>query len=400
MSVAAEHIVVGAGPAGAALATLLARSGRDVLLLDKADFPRDKTCGDALSPRAFAVLRALGLMPAVLAAGHRLEKVRLHAPSGVAIETRIPPFRDLPRAVCVVPRVVLDEIVRSSAVDAGVRFLPKRTVTALLRDGDRVVGVRATTESGEEEWRATTVTLACGAATGLLERERLLRRPPLLGLAARSYWTEIVDRGAVEFYFDGVPLPGYGWVFPLGGGRANVGAGYLARGRRAPSGSARAVYEQFVASRSAQGQLAGGRSQSAAKGFPLRFDFHRVRHAWPGLHLIGEAAGLCNPLTGEGIDYALESAETAAEALLGGPPDPGQRARQHAAALRSRFAGSFRATSWVRDLYLRRWVLDRFATVATRHADLAELFVAIALGHLHPKIALSPGFLGRVAVGI
>src|SRR3989338_901512 len=320
MSESHDVVIVGAGPAGSASAYFLASRGFDVQLLDKAEFPRDKTCGDALSPRSLHVLRTMGLLEAILAAGHRLDHVLLYAPNGQPVQAHVPNFAGLPDFVVVLPRLKLDERVRRQAAQAGAQFSARVAVTNLVWEQGRITGVRAESPAGPIELRARLTLLATGAATALLERAGLLPRQPAFGRAARTYFENMpATANAVEFHFDAVPLPGYGWVFPTSPTSANVGAGYFTRaGRPALRNSPRQVFDDFVASPRLRALLAKARQTAPVKGYPLRFDFPTARTALPGLRLVGEACGLVNPLTGEGIDYALESAEVAAEGGSGG----------------------------------------------------------------------------------
>jgi geranylgeranyl reductase family protein len=399
-----EVIIVGAGPAGSALAYFLAAQGLDVLLLDKSEFPRDKTCGDGVSPRALHVLRRMGLLDRVLAAGYKINHILLFAPNGRDISAPVPPFGDLPEFALVLPRLQLDDLIRACAVEAGAQFRGSVTVTDVLRDSRCIVGVRATTPGGPAELRARLTVMATGASTSLLERAGLLAAPPAFGRAARAYYEGM--RGlsdAVEFHFDSVPLPGYGWIFPTSPTSANVGAGYFVRAGRPPMrNSPRQVMDEFIANPYVARMMSGARLTAPVKGYPLRFDFPTARTAFPGLALVGEACGLVNPLTGEGIDYALESAEVAVEvwgqALRSGEA-PGHAAQKYHQALRDRFLRVFVNIGRVRDVYLQPWVMNRFVAAAHRDADLNRLLFNIALGNVDPLMALSPRTLWQVARG-
>lgn len=399
-----DVIIVGAGPAGSALAYFLAARGLDVLLLDKSTFPRDKTCGDGLSPRALRVLRSMGLLDPLLAVGWRVNNVLIFAPNGRPITAPVPPYDGLPEFALVLPRLQLDDLIRAQAVKAGAEFRSQFNVTDILREGDQVVGVRAAAPAGPTELRAPLTVLATGASVGLLEHAGLLAAPPAFGRAARTYYEGV--RGlsdTVEFHFDSVPLPGYGWVFPISPTAANVGAGYFVRAGKPPMrNSPRQVMSQFVANPYVANMLDGARPAAPPKGYPLRFDFPTARTAFPGLALAGEACGLVNPLTGEGIDYALESAEVAAEVLgdaLRCGQAPALTAQKYYQALRDRFLGTFVNIGRVRDLYLQGWVLNRFAAAASHNEDLKLLLIHIALGNIDPIRALSPKTLLQVALG-
>src|SRR5262249_8751231 len=158
--------------------------------------------------------------------------------------------------------------------------------------------------------------IATGASTALLANLGLIAKRPQVMLAARAYYEgplPCADR--IQIRFDGVPLPGYGWVFPLSAASADVGVGYFARGftiRRRPP-NAGVAFQSFVRGRGVTALLNGAHQSGPERGYPLRVDFPELPTSAGRVLLVGEAAGLVNPLTGEGIDYALESAQIAAE---------------------------------------------------------------------------------------
>jgi geranylgeranyl reductase family protein len=399
-----DVLIVGAGPAGSSLALFLARQGWHVLLVDRAEFPRDKTCGDGLTPRALSVLEHLGALEAVVAAGHRLNNIHLYAPDRSRVEAAIEPANGRPPYVAVLPRLALDDLLRQHAIRAGAEFRPQVNVTGVLRENGQVVGVTAEGPEGPVKVRARQTVLATGAAVGLLERAGLLERPALFGRAARAYYDGMAGiADAVEFHLESVPLPGYGWVFPTSATRANVGAGFFARwGRAWAPASPRQVYDTFIGNPLMAGRLAPAQIGGPVKSWPLRFDFPTARLAWPGLALVGEAAGLVNPLTGEGIDYALESAETAAE-VLGPGLKQGQPAaalaQAYSRALRGRLLWPFRMICWLRDFYLHAPVLNRLARVARRDAEVRNTLMQVCLGNLDPGQGLALRVLAQLARG-
>jgi flavin-dependent dehydrogenase len=246
--------------------------------------------------------------------------------------------------------------------------------------------------------------IATGASIGVLKRSGMLPGAPEFGRAARAYVEGLEGQSdAIEFHLEAVPLPGYGWVFPTSPTTANIGAGTvgLSLAATAPS-SPRAVYEGFVNSPHMGPRLRAARTLSPVKGYPLRVDFPIARLADPGRGVVGEAAGLVNPLTGEGIDYALESAHTTADVLSDGlrrglPAD--QLAQRYAKALRDRFQQTFVTIQRVRDLYLRPWVLDRAARVAVRHEDYRAALVNVCMGNLAPGSMFGLKMLFRLAAG-
>ena len=396
-----DTLIVGAGPAGSGLAYFLAQQGRQVLLVDKAGFPRDKTCGDGLTPRALGVLRHMGALDKVAAAGHRLNGIHFYALRGQKVTSLIPPWKDLPQYLLVVPRFRLDDVLRRHAVEAGVEFRPHVEATGVLREGGVITGVHAQTPAGPQTLRARQTVLAVGASVGLLERAGLLPITPHFGRAARAYYQDMTDLAdAIEFHLDSIPLPGYGWVFPTSATSANVGVGYFTPpGQKPKHSSPKQALSVLLDQPAVAQRLAAARPDGPTRGYPLRFDFPSAQVAFPGALLVGEAAGLVNPLTGEGIDYALESAEVAAEALAvarRANASPAQLAQDYTAAMRRRFLRAFVSITHVRDVYFKPWLFAKVARAAQRYDDFLEMFVQVCLGNLSPEQGLTPGRLWQI----
>ncbi len=391
--------IVGAGPAGSATAYFLAQQGLDVLLLDKAIFPRDKTCGDGVSPRALAVLDRMGLLPELAPQGYSSPVVRLFSPDGRSVDAVVPEHPGLARYAMVIPRFTLDDAIRRRAVAGGAAFGGDVHVQNVRRDGDAMEIVA----QGGQTYRARLAILATGASLSLLQTAGVLKRVPSLMVAARAYYENLHGLDdKITFHFDGVPLPGYGWVFPVSETRANVGAGYFKVGRRGRSlpASPRTALDDFLTVPHLRGLLPGAHQVGPVKSYPLRVDFATAPTHADGLILVGEACGLVNPLTGEGIDYALESAEVAAqfvgEQYSGG--DFSRRAlREYDRRLRKKFQRTFHYMARIRDFYMpREWLLNRFLSVALRRPELRVLLVDVALGNRDPAEGVSLGTVYKI----
>jgi geranylgeranyl reductase family protein len=410
-SESAQVVVVGAGPAGSTTAAALAAHGVDVLLLDREVFPREKICGDGLTPRSVGVLGEMGLLAKVEAAGAlRINGVRIYAPGGDYVEAGFDSPGELPSFGLTVPRIALDALLLEQAQAAGVRFVSNFRVKGLVRDGratvasqgGTVIGVEGVLDGEPAVVRAPLTCLATGAAVPLVEQAGLLRTAPLIIRATRSYFEDV---GALDplfqFYFDRGLLPGYGWIFPMAGGRANVGIGHFPSGqfrrRLLPS---RRLYDGFLDQNlSVRQQLAGATPGGPVKSYPLRTDFPRVQTQSDGLLLVGEAAGLVNPINGEGVDFALESglmaAEVAAEALLAGDLS-GQRLAVYGRRLRERYLVLFQYLAKMRDWYFRERVLNLIIRKAHRRPELKHLFVNAALGLADPRDGVSLRTLAKI----
>ncbi len=399
MSVAyqAQAVIVGAGPAGSATAVALAERGVDVLLLDKASFPRDKICGDGLTPRSVAVLQGMGLLPALEAAGAlRIDAARIVAPDGRAIQVDFGELQgDLPPYGLTIPRRTLDALLLDHAQAAGARFLAGLRVTQLLQDGGRVAGVCGKLDGEPVTVRAPLTVLATGAAMPLVQQAELLPAVPPVIRAARAYFEGAAGLEPVfQLIFDRRVVPGYGWIFPMSGGRANVGAGYFQAGQflhHTPPPTQ--VYQLFVQHNpEVASQLEGAQPAGAAKSYPLRTDFLTIRPVGDGVLLVGEAAGLVNPINGEGVDYALESglmaAEVGAVALASGDLSAGGLA-VYGRRLDERYHAFFYYLARMRGWYIRVPVLNLIVRKAQRRPRLKYLFVNAALGLMNPQEGVS-----------
>lgn len=312
-----DVLVVGAGPAGSAAATWAARAGLDVVLADAATFPRDKPCGDGLTPRAVAELDRLGLGGWVRAHGVN----RGLRASGFGSVLELPwPGGSLPAHGGAVPRLELDAHIREVALkDGAVPFEDAKAVD-VERNGERVTGVVFAHSGGIHVVRCRRLVVADGARSPLgrvLGRE--WHRDTVYGVAARGYvrsgrsddeWIsshlELRDAG-------GAVLAGYGWVFPLADGEVNIGVGTLATAARPAQLRLRDLIEQYTDARRDDWQLDGPVRLPASALLPMGGAVSGVAgHNWA---LIGDAAGCVNPLNGEGIDYGLETGRLLADLL-------------------------------------------------------------------------------------
>jgi flavin-dependent dehydrogenase len=374
----------------------MARRGLDVLLVDKLDFPRKKTCGDALTPGAVEMLADMGVLEPVRERARLIPAIEIVAPGGCSIDADFPGDADRPGYGLTLPRRVADEIVRRRALEAGARFLGGVRVVRLSPGGD---GITAEAEHDGHPLtiRARMAVIATGANVTPLLRSGLAERQAPATLAVRAYFDAPGGVGErIRFRFDGVPLPAYGWIFPLPGARANVGAlVYPKRGRKAAV-PARRVFEAFVGSEPVRAVLENSRQDGPLEGYPIRCDFASVPAWAERTLLVGEAAGLVNPLTGEGIDYALESGRIAGEHLAGMFEDRDlsrSRLREYDGRLRARYQRLLRLSARIRDLCVNRRVLDRLIGTAAERADLKQLLVEVLQGRRPADDLISPGSL-------
>jgi geranylgeranyl reductase family protein len=317
-----DVLVIGAGPAGASAAYWLADQGRRVLVVDRKRFPREKTCGDGLTPRAVRQLHDLGLAEP-LAQYLRYDGLRSIA-HGVTLELAWPEHPELPPFGYVVRRRDLDEMVAGQAVKAGATLRPAVEAVEPLVDGGLVTGaVVHDLESGShEEVRARYLVVADGANSRFGRALGAARdRSYPLGMAVRGYFTSPYhDEPWIESHLDlrdrdGNHLPGYGWVFPVGDGTVNVGVGLLSTFSGWKSVNTSKLMDAFVATAPPRWEIRPETSCGPPTGGKLPTGGSVMPKTGPTWLVIGDAAGSVNPFNGEGIAYAYETGRLAADAV-------------------------------------------------------------------------------------
>lgn len=316
-----DVLIVGAGPAGSATAAWAARHGLDVMLVDAETFPRDKPCGDGLTPRAIAEMDALGLSPWLEG---RARNWGLRA-AGFGQELYLPwPGGSLPRNGGAAPRVVLDDAIRQVALDSGAVAVEGHRATDVVMDGTRVAAVEFSSGSGRTATKRTItckrLVVADGARSQLGRRlGREWHRGTAYGVAARGYIdSERSDDPWISSHLElrgteGELLSGYGWVFPLGDGQVNVGVGTLATDKHPADVNLRQLLGHYADQQRDGWRLSGEVRDPWSALLPMGGAVSGVAGAnWL---LVGDAAGCVNPLNGEGIDYGLETGHLAAQLL-------------------------------------------------------------------------------------
>jgi len=328
----ADVVVVGAGPAGSAAAYWLATAGIDVVVLEKSAFPREKVCGDGLTPRGVKALEDMGIDTSPAAGWIRHKGLRV-AGGGQVVEVDWPELDSWPHYSLVRRRSELDALLADNAQTAGARLHTGVTVTdPLLDEAGRVVGVHTLTGPDKQPgtWRAQLVVSAEGLSGRLAKSLGLLRREDRpLGIAVRRYVrTPRTSDDYLDISFDlsadgptASSMPGYGWVFGMGDGTANVGFGLLDT-RRGDGSDHREVLRQWLGTFPAEAQLDEEHAVTPLRGAGLPMALHRGPAYSRGLLLAGDSAGTVNPFNGEGISYAMETGRMAAEAAADGLARP------------------------------------------------------------------------------
>ncbi|MFS8477863.1 MAG: geranylgeranyl reductase family protein [Micromonosporaceae bacterium] len=375
----ADVIVVGAGPGGSAAAYHLAQYGVRVLVLEKSEFPREKVCGDGLTPRA--VKQLVKMRIDTTGEGWLKNKGLRVIGGGVRLEMDWPDLASFPDYGLTRTRMDFDEILARQAAAVGADLRTSHTVTGPVLDEatGRVVGVTANAPDGRPEtFRAPIVISADGVsgrfplALGLAKRDD---RP--IGVAVRQYyrsprhddeylesWLELRGRDTGDRL-----LPGYGWIFGLGDGRVNVGLGVLNSSVAFGKTNYRQMLLDWLAATPDDwGMNDPANADGSIMGAALPMGFNRVPHYTRGVLLVGDSGGMVNPFNGEGIAYAMESGELAAEVAVDALHRPTAASRERAlqrypTELKARYGGYYRLGG----IFVKLIGRPELMKLATRH---------------------------------
>ncbi len=311
-------LVVGGGPAGSSAAYWMARDGIDVTLVEKKEYPRDKTCGDGLTPRAILQLQDMGFDFGV-PEFHRITGLRSYAGDDLMLEMAWPQHSRFPDWGGVIRRRDLDQQVARLAEKEGVRVREKTTATPVIEDG-LLVSVALSNGAGSESVTPDVTIIADGSMNRFgRELGTARRRDYPLGMAARGYFASPRSEDPfLESQLDlrdasGATMPGYGWVFPLGDGTVNVGVGLLSTFKKWKDVNTTHMMNDYVATAPEYWGLSEEGRLSKPMGGKLTMSYSKSPLVGGNWLTIGDAAGAINPWNGEGISYAYETGRIAAE---------------------------------------------------------------------------------------
>ena len=361
----ADVIVVGAGPGGSATAAYLADHGLDVVLLEKSAFPRDKICGDGLTPRATKELISLGVDTS---GWQRTRGLRIKG-GGHTLQLDWPQNDAFPPYGMVRTRGMLDETLARHAERKGALLQERTSVTEPVRNGSgRVVGVLAKRVDGQGRatgekvsYRAPVVIASDGVSSRLATAVgRPKREDRVMGVAVRAYYRTPRRDDYMESHLElwtrddagkRILMPGYGWLFPLEDGRTNVGLGTLDTTSAFQKTDFKDVMRRWVADIDADWHLEHDEASGPIRGAALPMGFNRTPLYADGLMLVGDSGGMVNPFNGEGIDYALEAARLGAELIAQAMARPSDAERERVLArypkvMKDQLGGYFTLGRW------------------------------------------------------
>lgn len=373
--------IVGAGPAGSAAAHVTASHGLRTILIDRAKHPREKVCGEGCTPRAVQNLRRMGVLDELEDQAAPVSHGFLVSPGGVEMLTPLPQDVYGGRAL-VIPRSTLDERLVQRAARAG----------ADLRQDVRVERVHVGPRSARLELHGypsldVDAVLGCDGIPSIVRRS--LGAPALghtqTAHAIRGIYDDVhLDHpNAMTLIWDRSVLPAYGWIFPLPSGAANIGIGVRMDQLKRGCQSLQSIFERFLELPRVRRAIEHARPRGKPKGHLLPMTTEPGGFVFDRALLAGDAAGFVNPLTGEGIEYALESGELAGRVLVLAAHLGSFTHRDlmpYAWACADQFRGVLRLNGWLRCIFSVPWLLDRIFRAGNRSAALRDDVARIALG--------------------
>lgn len=402
-SIDATVIIVGAGPAGSTAAYFLATAGVDVLLVDQATFPRDKSCGDSICPSAVEILDKMGLSDWANLKGYAKNiAYRLSSPNGSVAYIPFPEkFSQYPNYL--IPRREFDHALVQHAVSAGARLREGVRLTGMSRISAEVVQVTGTEGKTPVSLSAKLVIAADGSISAFTSRLGMVPGPAD-GLALRQYYSNVAgEPGLFELHWEKSVLPAYGFIFHMNDGIAVFGTGMFRKDQQRLKANIQERLQTFISNNPyARDALKYAEPLGPIAGHPYRDDAERVKPYADNLLLVGDAAGTGHPMTGEGIGPAMVSAEMASlyaidalqkddvsEAGLSG----------YGVAFHQKFDSLHKISQLARNALTFPWMVDRTVQRCAKDPVFAANMAGILAGVVSPGEMLKPGMVLRLIAG-
>ncbi len=398
-----DVIIVGAGPAGSTAAYFLAQAGVKVCLVDKQTFPRDKVCGDGVVGSILTRLEQMNLGDWMEENSFNApQELLFSAPNGEAVHI-LPDDRDR----CygrVIPRLTLDEAILRQAVKAGSDLLEGVKLTGMTRlAADRVQLSGEQKSQTNIQLESHLLITADGAHASFTRQLGLVKGQPDL-VAIRAYFENVGGQESLlEIHYDRALMPGYAWIFPLRNGQANVGLGtHVHRSRQRDVDLKESLHRFIKNNPYARERLSQARMVGPLRGHPLRAQMSSITSVADNILVTGEAAGLVNPLNGEGIGTAVISGELAArqaQVALAAGDFSKSALSPYASALRKHIGRNHFVAGMLRQLLTVPDVLNRAVRRAQHDHDFAQTLFSVIVEVEPPSAILSPGFMLKLIVG-
>jgi len=394
-----DVVVVGAGPSGSTAAYFLAGNGVNVALLDKSKFPREKTCGDGLGPRSLQMLDKMGLSGWLDKGGYyRCNRVRIFSNNGAYFEAGILDEDTAYPHFVITPRIDLDQKLIETAAHAGAKVFTDCRALAPVVSGGAVTGVRVV-YNGEEVEIPCKVVICADGTHGTFAQTTGVESTKPHAIAARAYYSNVKGLDdCINVYIDEHIPEGYAWVFPTSTSTANIGLGVSTPVMKQHNIDLKKLMGWFLNEKDAKPvDMSGAVADTEIKGAYLGMGFGRHTTVANGILLAGDSAGLVNPLSGEGIAYAMESGEHAAMATktaLDRGDVSAQALKPYNEHLNKHFFIDHRVCEFLRQSLKRYAMMDRLIAKGQKHPELAAKFVSVMMGTAQPSAMFKPKMLG------
>lgn len=394
----ADVVVIGAGPAGSSAAYFLAKQGVEVILIDKNNFPREKACGDGLGPRSIQMMEKMGLS-SWLAEGsyYRCDRVRLVSNNYDFFEARIPD-KDTPYPqFYVVPRRDFDQKLVKAVSEMGANVITNCKATARVVSNGNIKGIRAI-HNGEETEISCKALVCADGTHGTFVKQTNIKTVAPHGFALRAYYSNVNGLDdCINIFIDKRIPEGYAWIFPTAKTEANIGYGVSCPVMKKFNIDSKGLLNWFVNEKNTNPvDLSRAVATTPIKGAYLRMGYGRHNAIGNGILLAGDAAGLINPLTGEGIAYALESGERAALAMktaLDKGDVSAKALKPYQDDLSKDFHMNHRFYEVARQVLTKNSLMDRFIGKCAKHPELGAKFISIMMSTSKTATLLNPRML-------
>ncbi len=401
-----DVIIVGAGPAGATAALYAGRAGLSSLLVDKDAFPRDKICGDALSGKTVTILRELDLLDGVSELpGAFIQRIIFGSPEHNNVDINFSNDNDIVEEAptgFVIRRSIFDNFLFQKASPAATRVIENFTVTDLVEEDGFIRGIRGKQENGEVETFGGSIILGADGYRSIVARKTELydHDPDHWVVALRQYHQNVGGLSdQIELHYVDEILPGYFWIFPLEDGYANVGIGMLHKYIKERKINLKKALQETIESEYFQDRFAGASPLEAPTGWNLPVGSKHRKNYGNGFMLLGDAAGLIDPFTGEGIGNAMYSAkyaiQTAREAISSGKVDE-QSLSQYDKALWAEIGDELQVSYRLQKLGKIRPLLNFVINKAARSEEISNLIGGMIANEVPRKRLSNPLFYLRL----
>ena len=400
-----DIIIIGAGPAGSAAALFAEKHGLKALLLEKEIYPRDKICGDAISGKSMNVLKELGLLEeARKLPGSVIDSFAFGSPAGKVIEIALNPDKgdDEPKGL-VIQRKVFDPFLFEYAKKAAAETLEGFQVNDIIKENEKVCGVIGKNKDGLEQRFYGKIIIGADGYQSIVARKTGIynRDPKHWVVALRQYYKNVETKeGVIEIHFVDEIIPGYFWIFPMNDGIVNVGIGMLYEAIKKDNINLKNEMKDIIQNNPLfRERFEGAEALEEPKGWNLPVGSMRRKISGNGFMLLGDAAGLIDPFSGEGIGNALYSAKIAVEQAQKAVETDNFGAeflKHYEDILWKKIGGELRLSTKLQKLGRKKALLNLVINKAHKNSEINQLLTDIITGKLPKTKLINPMFYMKI----